>query len=477
MATYMVAWSISKFDPPGFVSEARPGCPISTWARPDAVQQTQYASEVAPRLLTFYERLFDLPFRHPKMDQLALPDFTFGSEENWGLTTFAEDVILYDSQRGSLEDQLGAARAVAMSVVHQWFGNLVAITWWHELWLKNAFALYLSRFGVDALAPEWEYEERHALQLYFKVLDYDGHQHAPLVRTEVPDEGHLWAAYDESRDRKAAVLLAMLHRIVGDQAWLRAVRRFLATHANGTARAEDFWSELQRQVRHDRLLAKGLNVRRVIESWLQQRGYPLLTVTRDYGRRSALVEQRRFYLSPEVAAPQTKPPQCWWLPLSYSCASARCGGCNNFSMPLSWLTCQGQAKGKAPPPVRLTKLLAGSQDWLLLNARDSSPVRVNYDRANWQLLNRTLSQPDTFRGIDRINRAQLVDDIFNLAWSGVMDYPMALSILAYLQHEDEYVVWTAAVANFERINNVVQRSRSYRVYKVGRGSFLFSISL
>lgn len=127
--------------------------------------------------------------------------------------------------------------------------------------------------------------------------------------------------------------------------------------------------------------------------------------------------------------------------------------------------------------MRLTKLLAGSQDWLLLNARDSSPVRVNYDRANWQLLNRTLSQPDTFRGIDRINRAQLVDDIFNLAWSGVMDYPMALSILAYLQHEDEYVVWTAAVANFERINNVVQRSRSYRVYKVGRGSFLFSISL
>uniref|UniRef100_A0A6P4F3G2 Aminopeptidase n=1 Tax=Drosophila rhopaloa TaxID=1041015 RepID=A0A6P4F3G2_DRORH len=461
MQTYLVAFAISKFERPGFTSNARPGCPISTWARPDALSQTEFANTVVAPLLSFYERLFNSTFRQKKIDQMALPDFAFGAKENCGLPTFSEESILYDSQRSSMADQQGVARAVAVTVVHQWFGNLVSVEWWHEIWLKNAFALFLSRFGVEDLRPEWAYQERHALKLYLKVLEFDAHQNTELVTTVVPDEAHIWAAYSEMKVQKATVLLDMLRRVMGDEAWQMALRRFLVIYANRSATTSDFWDVLQLQVDRNGRLGKGLNITRLMESWLQQPGYPLLTVTRNYDDQSAVVRQQRFFINPQAGQRATK-ATCWWVPLSYGCP--QCPQ-SNATTSIPWLTCTISQRSSQATPVRLEKLMAGPSDWLLLNVQHSAPLRVNYDLHNWQLLNETLSDPVKFRLIHRVNRAQLVDDLFSLAWSGVMEYPMALGILGYLRHEDEYVVWAATKDNFERINNVAKKSHSYRIYK------------
>ncbi|KAI8035012.1 hypothetical protein M5D96_012235 [Drosophila gunungcola] len=462
MQTYLVAFSISKFERPGFTSQERPNCPISTWARPDALSQTKFANMVVAPLLSFYEELFNSTFRQQKIDQIALPEFAFGAKENWGLPTFSEESILYDSRRSSMSDQQGVARAVAVTVVHQWFGNLVSVSWWHEMWLKNAFALFLSRFGVEALRPEWAYRERHALHLYLMVLDYDAHMNTGLVAALVPDEAHLWAAYSEIGEQKATVLFDMLHRIMGEEAWLMGLRRYLALYANRSATSSDFWDVLQLQVDRNGRLGKGLNITRIMESWLHQPGYPLLTVTRNYADRSALVHQQRFFISPQFRQRAPKDP-CWWVPLSHSCPQ-----CLQLNMTMSydpWLTCPISGPSNRIVPVRLEKLTAGPGDWLLLNVLHSAPLRVNYDLRNWQLLNATLSHPTKFRLINRVNRAQLVDNLFSLAWSGVMEYPMALGILGYLKHEDEYVVWAATRVSFERINNVAKQNHNYRVFK------------
>ncbi|XP_017045746.1 aminopeptidase N isoform X2 [Drosophila ficusphila] len=457
MQTYLVAFAIVKFEKAGFVSRERPNCTISTWARPDALRQTEFANLVVAPLLAFYEKLFDIAFRQPKIDQLALPNFAFSARECQGMPTFGEEAIMYDSERSSMGDQQGVARSVAKTVVHQWFGNLVSIVWWDELWLKNAFALYLSRFGVEALRPEWDYQERHALRLYLTVLEHDAHVNTDLVASPVADESQIWAAYSENAESKATVLFEMLHRILGEEAWLKGLRRFLVLHANSSATSADFWEVLQLHVDRDGRLGKGLNISRTMESWLHQPGYPLLTVTRDYHFRSALVDQRRFFISP-LARQRSESNPCWWVPLSFTCPE-----CPDVP-PSRWLTCSF-LQGRRPKTVVLEKLPAGVNDWLLFNVRHSAPFRVNYDLRNWQLLNATLSDPKKFKTIHRVNRAQLVDDVFNLAWSGIMDYPMALGILSYLSHEDEFVVWEATQPNFERINNVAKRNHNYRVYK------------
>lgn len=465
--THLVAFSIAMFDVPGSTSLERPDCPISTWARPDALPQTNYATQTAPLLLAFYEEFFGIQLNCSKIDLLALPDSTYWARESPGLWTFAEAAILFDSQRSSLADQQAVARAVAMSVVQQWFGNLVSITWWHELWLKNAFALYFSTFGVDTLTPEWEYRERFGLKLYFGVLETDSYMHTDVVAAPVPDESHIWTASHESGERKGAVLLSMLHHMVGEEAWSVGVRRYLAVNANQSASAKEFWEVLQLLVDRDGRLGKGLNITRIMDSWLSYPGYPLLTVTRSYGLQSALVEQTRFHISPQpersMKDTNSSRSTCWWIPLTYTC-----GSCNDFnsSVPRHWLTCSIAGSPNRPIPVRMRDVVAGPTDWLLLNVRQSSPLRVNYDLRNWELLNKTLANPDTFRSIHRVNRAQLVDDILNFAWSGVMDYRMALGMLGFLEHEDEYVVWDATVANFEKINNVAKRHRSYLIFKV-----------
>ncbi|KAH8368213.1 hypothetical protein KR084_008558 [Drosophila pseudotakahashii] len=462
MQTYLVAFSISKFERPGFTSKEREGCPISTWSRPDAMPQTQFANILVAPLLDFYEQLFNSSLRLKKIDLLALPDFAFAAKENWGLPTFAEESVLYDMELSSMSDQQGVARAVAVTVVHHWFGNLVSVVWWHEIWLKNAFALYLSRFGVHELRPGWDYMERHALQLYLQVLDYDAHVNTDLVAAKVPDETHIWSAYNEIGERKAAVLFDMLHRIMGEEAWLAGVRRYLALYANRSATSSDFWDILQLQVDRNGMLGKGLNITRVMTSWLKQPGYPLLVMTRNYDDRSALVRQERFFISPQLKHRAWAKNPCWWVPLTYSCHSCR----HLDSITASrWLTCSIFGPQGRLQPVRLERLMAGPRDWLLLNVRHSAPFRVNYDLRNWQLINETLSDPIEFRQIHRVNRAQLVDDLFNLAWSGVMEYPMALGIIGYLEHEDEYVVWDATQVNFERINNVAKKNHHYRVYK------------
>ncbi|XP_043661164.1 aminopeptidase Ey [Drosophila teissieri] len=459
MQTYLVAFTISKFDRPGFTSSERPDCPISTWARPDALSQTKFASMVVAPLLSFYEQLFNSTHRPKKIDLVALPDYAFKSKENWGMLTFTEESLLYDSQRSSMDDQQGVARAVAMTVVNQWFGNLVSIPWWHEIWLKNAFALYLSRFGVHTLRPEWDYQERHALKLYLSVLDYDAHVNTDLVTASVPDESHIWAAYNEIGERKAAVLFEMMHRVMGEGAWLAALRRYLVIYANRTATSTDFWNLLQLQVDRNGRLGKGLNITRIMKCWLEQPGYPLLTVTRNYDQRTAVVSQQRFFITPQFRNRWAMHP-CWWVPLSYTCPTCRNSDSISFSR---WLTCSiSKTKSNS---VLLDKLESGPSDWLLLNVQHSAPVRVNYDLHNWQLLNKTLADPAKFRLIHRVNRAQLVDDLFSLAWSGDIEYDMALGMLGYLEHEDEFVVWAATEINFERINNVAKRNPNYLIYK------------
>ncbi|KAH8276019.1 hypothetical protein KR018_012517 [Drosophila ironensis] len=455
--THLVAFSVSKFDTPGAIDKQHVGCPISTWARPDARMQTEYATQTAPLLLAFYEELFALHLTHYKIDQLALPDSSMWAIGNMGIHMFTEAAILFDSARNSLADQQGVARSVAISLVHQWFGNLVSVPWWNERWLKNAFALYLSSFGVDTMNPDWEYLERHGLQLYFDVLDIDAYVHSDLVRSVVVDESQMWGTQDEVNTRKGTVLLNMLHHMVGEEVWIGGIRRYLKLYANSSATAQNFWDVLQLRVDRDGRLAKGLNITRVMDSWLSQRGYPLLTVTRDYRTRSALVEQERFLIRKTEDQFQSV---CWWIPLTYTCAS-----CKDFNstIPRHWLTCP--TNDNKAPKVRMRDVVEGPRDWLLLNIRHSSPLRVNYDLRNWQLLNKTLSNPQTFRSIHRINRAQLVDDILHFAWSGVMDYPMALGMLSFLQHEDEYVVWEATVSNFERINRVAKKYPTYLIFK------------
>ncbi|XP_033168800.1 aminopeptidase N [Drosophila mauritiana] len=461
MQTYLVAFVISKFDRPGFTSSERSDCPIRTWARPDALSQTEFANMVVAPLLSFYEDLFNSTYRQKKIDLVALPDFTFKSKENWGLPAFAEESLLYDSQRSSIDDQQGVARAVAMMVVNQWFGNLVSVAWWHEIWLKNVFALYLSRFGVHSLRPEWDYQERHALQLYLSVLDYDAHVNTDLVTASVPDESHIWAAYNEIGERKAAVLFEMLHRVMGEEAWLTALRRYLVVYANRTATSSDFWDLLQLQVDRNGRLGKGLNITGIMKCWLGQPGYPLVTVTRNYEDRTAIVSQQRFFITPQFRNRWARSP-CWWVPLSYTCPSCQHSEIISFSR---WLTCPISKPSSKSNTVILGKLEAEPEDWILFNVQHTAPFRVNYDLRNWQLLNKTLADPNKFRLIHRVNRAQLVDDLFSLAWSGDIEYDMALGILGYLEHEDEFVVWAATEINFERINNVAKRNSNYLIFK------------
>ncbi|XP_030381815.1 aminopeptidase N-like [Scaptodrosophila lebanonensis] len=462
MPTYQIAFSLNKFES-RISSDTNNSTTFRTWARKYALNQTEYAAEIAPQLLEFLEVFLETPYDLPKVDNLALPDFAYASSSNWGLNIFTEDAILFDEKRCTLLDKQSVAMNIAKELAHQWFGNLVSIEWWHDVWLKDAFAEYIAGFGLHMIEPSWYYMDRRTLENEFKVLELDAHVHTDPVATPVANDTEVWAAYDKNSVRKAIALLGMLHRLVGDEIIINTYRQYLQQFSHKTATQKDFWTVSQREADNAGRLPKGMAIAQLMESWTLQMGYPILNVTRDYKKRTARITQQRFFITPlqatdegEVNATKTR-FYCWWVPLSYTNASSK-----NFdyTLPRSWLTCKNK---NFAMPVTITD--AGApQDWLVLNLKLSALYRVNYDSRNWELIKATLDG-DNYQAIHKINRAQLVDDALNLAWSGTLTYHFSLGLIGFLKREEAYMVWAAAARSLDRVNNIVKNSPAYPVFK------------
>jgi len=174
MSTYLVAYSINDFE--GYASYSAPyerSVKFTTWSRASVIQQCKYAAEIGPRIMDYYEQLFDIRYPLPKMDQLAVPDFSAGAMENWGLITYREASLLYSEEASSLTDKQHVTNIIAHELAHQWFGNLVTMEWWSDLWLNEGFATYVATLGMDKMCSNWNAYEEESLDNVLAILHTD----------------------------------------------------------------------------------------------------------------------------------------------------------------------------------------------------------------------------------------------------------------------------------------------------------------
>jgi aminopeptidase N/puromycin-sensitive aminopeptidase len=309
MSTYLVAFLVGDFKCTEGKSE---GVPIRACSTPDKVELTKFALESAKYVLHYYNAYFGIKYPMPKLDMVALPDFEAGAMENFGCITYRETDLLVDIKTGNIPEKKRVAVVVAHEMAHQWFGDMVTMQWWDNLWLNEGFATWMETKPLAEWKPEWNYPQDDAQDLD-QTLNLDAQKTTRTIRATANTPDEINEMFDGIAYGKAGAVIGMVEHYIGKEAFRQGVHNYLQAHLYANATAEDFWSA-QTANSH-------LPVDKIMSSFVTQPGVPLLTLSERQASGVPVV-QGRFFLSSTAAAAELtatdgngRQHQHWTLPV------------------------------------------------------------------------------------------------------------------------------------------------------------------
>uniref|UniRef100_A0A4W3JF18 Aminopeptidase n=1 Tax=Callorhinchus milii TaxID=7868 RepID=A0A4W3JF18_CALMI len=241
MSTYLVAFIVCDFKSVSAITST--GIKVSIYAVPDKWSQTHYALEAAVKLLEFYEHYFNIYFPLPKQDLVAIPDFQSGAMENWGLITYRETALLYDSVTSSASDKLRITMVIGHELAHQWFGNLVTMEWWNDIWLNEGFARYMEFVSVGATYPELQVDD-FFLNKCFGAMGSDSMNSSRAISTAAESPTQIQEMFDSMSYEKGACILHMLRNFLTEEVFQSGLVSYLRKYSYGNAKNEDLWNSM-----------------------------------------------------------------------------------------------------------------------------------------------------------------------------------------------------------------------------------------
>uniref|UniRef100_A0A667ZA40 Aminopeptidase n=1 Tax=Myripristis murdjan TaxID=586833 RepID=A0A667ZA40_9TELE len=384
-----------------------------TYARPEAIAagHADYAAEITGKILTFLEGHLEINFPQKKLDQVALPDFAAAAMENWGLVTYQESALLFENGVSSMLAKEWTATIIAHELAHQWFGNLVTMKWWNEIWLNEGFAAYMSTLAVDNIEPSWNIKDMLMMENLHSAFEWDAlaSSHplsSPADAIQTPSE--IIELFDPITYSKGATVLRMLAEILSERVFNNGIK-----------------------VGHDHLLdavdddSGKINVANVMDTWTNQIGYPVITINTTTGE----AYQRHFQYNQSTVSDLV-----WHVPIKV----------------------MSETSG---PTLFKEEFVSKGGEWILANVNAAGYYRVNYNPENWHSLLTALEE-DPER-IPIVNRGQLIDDAFNLARAKLVNVTLALNATRFLRNETELIPWESAVTNLRYIIAMFDRSEVF----------------
>ena len=304
MSTYLVAFLVGDFKCTAGKSD---GVPIRACSTPDKVELTRFAVESAQYVLHYYDNYFGIKYPMPKLDMVALPDFEAGAMENFGCITYRETDLLVNSKTGDIPSKKRVAVVVAHETAHQWFGDMVTMQWWDNLWLNEGFATWMETKSVAEWKPEWNFPQDDAQDLD-QTLNLDSQKTTRTIRATANTPDEINEMFDGIAYGKAGAVIGMVENYLGKEVFRQGVHNYLAAHLYGNATAEDFWNA-QTTNSH-------LPVDKIMSSFVTQPGVPMLTLSDRQADRIP-VAQSRFFVSMGVDASGagSAPEQRWTVPV------------------------------------------------------------------------------------------------------------------------------------------------------------------
>lgn len=413
MSTYLLAFVFGKMDYKEAFSKS--GIAVRTYATPDNVQYTDFALETAVRSIDYYEEYFGIPYPLAKCDLIALPDFASGAMENWGCITFREQCMLVDPQNTSLPTKQFVAMVVAHELAHMWFGNLVTMRWWEDLWLNEGFATWIEYMAIDILFPDWQMWTQFVTDEQQQALKLDSLENTHPIEVPVAHPDEIRTIFDAISYSKGASVIHQLHAFLGNDSFKKGLHLYLTRHAYANTSTADLWQALSE--------ASGKDVKKFMHAWTSQPGYPIVHVTEKNGKLQ--VSQKRFKLINDAAAPHTP---SWHIPLL-----------------------DNQLGEAAILAATHTSLVLPTDEPLFLNRNRSGFYRVSYEHTLLMQL-AELVDNDKLTPVDRLG---LLADLFEASKSGDVSTVTALEFLSHYKNEDNAVVWNVIAGMIGSIRMVL----------------------
>uniref|UniRef100_A0A669DZC3 Aminopeptidase n=1 Tax=Oreochromis niloticus TaxID=8128 RepID=A0A669DZC3_ORENI len=410
MSTYLVAFVICDFK--SVTGTTSSGVQVSIYAAPEKWQQTHYALEVAVKMLDFYEEFFNIRYPLPKQDLIAIPDFQSGAMENWGLTTYRETSLLYDPLTSSVSDKLWVTMVIGHELAHQWFGNLVTMEWWNDIWLNEGFARYMEYISVEATYPDLKVEE-YLLHTCFAAVGHDSLNSSRPISSPAENPTQIKEMFDTVSYDKGACVLHMLRHFLTDEVFQRGIVRYLRKYSYKNAHNQDLWDSLANTCSEEDFISgkhcysssqasknylfagEHLNLTAMMNTWTLQKGIPLVTVTRKGAR--LLLRQDRFLRTVLPSDPQWSTLQkgfLWHIPLTYKTDSSSTIHRHLMTSPTDSIHIGEEAS------------------WVKVNSDMTGYYMVHYEDGGWDVMTKLLRENHT--ALSYKDRTHLIHNAFQL---------------------------------------------------------------
>ncbi|HKA80865.1 MAG TPA: M1 family aminopeptidase, partial [Xanthobacteraceae bacterium] len=394
------------------------------------LEHGRYALKDAVKLLTYFNDYFGVPYALPKLDLIAVPGGFGGAMENWGGITFFESRLLFDPAKSSPTARRGIFSIMAHEIAHQWFGNLVTMAWWDNLWLNEGFATWMQAKAAERLYPEWQtWLNSDAKQ---RAMGEDARRTTRAIQQPVANETEAMAVFDGITYSKGQAVIRMLENYLGEDVFRAGIRSYMAAHAYGNTTTADLWKALE--------TASGKPVAGIAATFTEQAGLPLIVaeVTCSGEEQRVRLRQDRFTIRAEAPAPDSPTSS---VPASSAPKDAR------WQVPVA----VGPLRAMRPSETIVLRengeIAAGRcGEPVKLNLGDYGYYRVEYDAASRAALTKSFA---VMAPADRVN---LLADSWALVEAGRAEPQSYLELVEEIGSDDNLAVWEQVIRTFTRLD-------------------------
>ena len=298
MSTYLLYLGVGEFE---FLEDKLRNIKIRLVTTKGKKKNAKLSLELTKKFLAEYEKYFGIKYPLPKLDMLAIPDFAAGAMENWGAITFRETILLYNAKTSSTRTKQYIAEVISHELAHQWFGNLVTMKWWNDLWLNESFATFMATKIVDKFYPEWDLWDQFLDDAMNTAMSIDALKTSHPIDVEVNNPSEIREIFDSISYDKGGCILRMLEYFVGEKNFQNGLKQYLLMHQYSNAQGSDLWEAIGKVAKQP--------VAKMMKTWIKQIGFPIVNVTRK--NSLLLLQQKRFLLEETNSVKK----QIWSIPI------------------------------------------------------------------------------------------------------------------------------------------------------------------
>lgn len=443
MSTYLVAVVVGDFDYIEDTSED--GVLVRVYTPPGVKEQGRFALYVATKVLPFYKDYFQIAYPLPKIDLVAIADFSAGAMENWGLVTYRQACLLVDPEHTAASHKQLIAVVVGHELAHQWFGNLVTMEWWTHLWLNEGYASFVENLCVAHLFPEYNIWTQFVSDIFIKALELDCLKNSHPIEVPVGHPSEIDEIFDDISYNKGASVIRMLHRYIGDEDFRKGMHTYLTRHQYKNTFTEDLWAALEE--------ASKKPVGAVMSTWTKQMGFPVIKVTSSQQEgdcRVLTVTQKRFVSDLNSESDNS----LWMVPLTFS------------------------VKGKAEEVAHSEVLESVSAKIIIPNVPEDAWVKVNPGTSGLyrvqyptDLLNQLIPAIKD-KSLPPLDRLGIVDDLFALVKAGQASSVQVFNVISAMRDEENFTVWSIIANCMGKLGALISNTDSTEELKKF-GRYLF----